>query len=66
MAVPVPRVGAILLLARDSQDPFTEQSLSVVASLAEEAVPLLERAVELRTLARMLAKHLDVERAPGT
>jgi hypothetical protein len=61
MAVPVPQVRGILLLARDRQEPFTEGALGAVASLAQEAGPLLERSMELRSLARILSRHLDPE-----
>lgn len=65
MAVPVPQVKAILLLSRDRDEPFTEASLSALADLATEAGPLLEGATDLRTLARLLDKHRDVEANPG-
>ena len=39
MAVPVPLVHAILMLARDRKEPFTENSLGALAGLAEEAGP---------------------------
>lgn len=66
MAVPVPRVRAILLLSRDRDEPFTEASLGALVGLAKEAGPLLESAIDLRTLARVLSKHLDNEQSPGT
>ena len=61
MVVPVPDVHAILVLARDRAEPFTEQSLGALAKLAGESGPLLAQAIELRSLARALARHLDVE-----
>jgi hypothetical protein len=64
MAVPVPQVHAILLLARDRSEPFTEQSLGALVGLADEAGPLLQRALDLRKLARMLYRHVDIEQ-PG-
>ncbi len=64
MAVPVPQVRAILLLSRDRAEPFTEASLAALAGLAKEAGPLLEGAMDLRSLARLLAKHLDMEQSP--
>lgn len=66
MAVPVPQVRAILLLSRDRAEPFTEASLAALAGLAKEAGPLLEGAMDLRSLARLLAKHLDMEQSPGS
>ncbi len=65
MAVPVPLVGAVLILSRDGSDPFTEGSLQSLVDLANEARPLLEQAVDLRTLARLLAKHQDQDQTPG-
>jgi hypothetical protein len=59
LAVPVPEIHAVLLLARDRDEPFTEQALASVADLAAESVPLLQRAMELRELARALSRHLD-------
>lgn len=66
MAVPVPQVHAILLLARDRKDPFSEATLGALAELAEEAGPLLQQAMDLRSLARALVAHLDVEERPGS
>jgi CheY-like chemotaxis protein len=65
MAVPVPQVGAILLLARDRNETFTEQSLGALAGLADEAGDLLQSAIDLRTLARALARHVDSSEAPA-
>ncbi len=61
MAVPVADVRGVLLLSRDRAEPFTEASLGALAGLAEEAAPLLRQAVDIRTLARALARHLDLE-----
>ncbi len=61
MVVPVPDVHAILVLARDRAEPFTEQSLGALAHLADEAGPVLAQAIELRSLARALSRHLDPE-----
>jgi hypothetical protein len=59
LAVPVPDVHAVLLLARDRDEPFTERTLGALADLAAESAPLLLRAMDLRVLARALARHLD-------
>ena len=61
MAVPVSGVRGVLLLSRDRAEPFTEASLGALAGLAEEAAPLLRQAMDIRTLARALARHLDLE-----
>jgi hypothetical protein len=59
LAVPVPEIHAVLLLARDRDEPFTEQTLAELADLAAESAPLLQKAIDLRNLARGLARHLD-------
>jgi hypothetical protein len=59
LAVPVPGIHAVLLLARDRDEPFTEQTLAELADLAIESAPLLQKAIDLRILARGLARHLD-------
>jgi len=64
LAVPVPEVTAVLLLSRDEDPPFSESVLSSLAQLAREAGPLLQRAINLRTLSRAMARHLDPEDAP--
>ncbi|MCZ3387859.1 MAG: GAF domain-containing protein [Actinomycetia bacterium] len=64
MAVPVPIVRAVLILSRDGSEPFTERSLSSLVDLADEAGPLIEQAVDLRTLARLLAEHLNQDQTP--
>jgi hypothetical protein len=66
VAVPVTKVSAILLLARDSDEPFTEATLGSLAALAEEAAPLIETAMNLRALARKLARHVDSDATPET
>jgi GAF domain-containing protein len=64
LAVPVVAVGAILLLSRDQDPPFTEDVLGQLAVLANEAGPLLKRAIDVRTLARALARHTDPVEIP--
>ena len=61
MALPIPGVQGILLLARDHGEPFTETSLGVLAHLGAESAPLLGRAMAARALARLLSRHLDAE-----
>jgi hypothetical protein len=61
MAAPVSGVHGVLLLSRDGAEPFSEASLGALAGLAEEAGPLLRQAMDVRTLARALARHLDLE-----
>jgi len=64
LAVPVPLVRAVLLLSRDENPPFTADALGELAYLADEAGPLLKRAIDTRTLARALAKHTDSPEVP--
>ncbi len=64
LAVPVPTVGGILLLSRDDSSAFDETVLGELAKLAVEAEPLLQRAIDARTLARMLGRHTDPEEIP--
>ncbi len=66
MAVPVTQVHAVLVLSRDRKEPFSEASLAALAGLAEEAGPLLQRAIDVRSLARLLARHIDIQDFPRT
>jgi GAF domain-containing protein len=59
MATPVPQVGGILLLAREDDPPFDDDDLEAVASVADEAAPLLASALETRALARALWEFRD-------
>ncbi|MFZ0324567.1 MAG: GAF domain-containing protein, partial [Actinomycetes bacterium] len=61
LAVPVPMVGAILVLARDDDPSFDETDLAQLAALAREAGPLLQEAINLRALARVLEPMQDNE-----
>ena len=61
MAVPVPTVRGVVVLARHASDPFTERELDATARTAAEAGPLLAAAVANRALARVLAPLTDVE-----
>jgi CheY-like chemotaxis protein len=55
LAVPVPDVRAIVVLARGQEGgPFTDRDLSAVIAPVREAAALLSQAVETRRLARML------------
>ena len=64
LAVPVPIVHGILLLSRDQAPAFDEEVLGELAKLAIEAGPLLQRAIDARTLARVLNRHTDPEEVP--
>lgn len=59
LAVPVPQVEALLLLARRDWPPFDEDDLTVLARLGDEAGPLLATAMETRALARALWEFRD-------
>ena len=55
LAVPVPDVRAIVVLARGSEGgPFTDRDLSAVIAPVREAAALLAQAVQTRRLARVL------------
>jgi hypothetical protein len=56
LAVPVPDVRAIAVLARGQEGgPFTDRDLSAVIAPVREASPLLAQAIETRRLARLLS-----------
>ncbi len=59
LAAPVPNVEALLILARREDPPFDEENLRVLATLGEEAAPLLGSAIDTRTLARCLREFRD-------
>ena len=59
LAVPVPTVDGLLLVARDDDPPFTEADLLMLAHVGEEAAPLLATALETRALARALLEFSD-------
>lgn len=59
LAVPVPQVDGVLLLARQDDPPFDTDDLEALATLADEAAPLLTCAVETRALARVLTEFRD-------
>lgn len=64
LAVPVAAADAILLMSRDHDPAFDELVLADLAHLADEAGALLQRAVDVRSLARSLARHLDPTELP--
>lgn len=59
MAVPLTGAGGILLLARESGPPFHRKDLERVARVGRKAADTLAEAVDLRTLARALARYAD-------
>ena len=59
LAVPVPTVEGLLLVARDEDTAFTEADLLMLARVGQEAAPLLSAALETRTLARALSEFCD-------
>jgi hypothetical protein len=65
LAVPVPTVEGLLLVARDEDPPFTEVDLLMLARVGQEAAPLLSAAVATRELARALAEFRDADE-PGS
>ncbi|MGH8969500.1 MAG: GAF domain-containing protein [Actinomycetes bacterium] len=64
LAAPVPLVEGLLLLARRQDPPFDETDLAVLATLGEEAGPLLKSAVDTRRLARALWVFRDEDDPP--
>jgi hypothetical protein len=65
LAVPVPDVRAIVVLARGQEGgPFTDRDLSAVIAPVREAAALLSQAVETRRLARMLGPLREAEGDP--
>jgi hypothetical protein len=60
LAVPVPTVEGLLLVARDEDPAFTEDDVLNLALVGQEAAPLLAAALDTRALARALAEFSDV------
>jgi hypothetical protein len=60
LAVPVPTVEGLLLVARDEDPAFTEDDVLNIALVGQEAAPLLAAALDTRALARALAEFSDV------
>jgi hypothetical protein len=60
LAVPVPTVEGLLLVARDEDPAFTEDDVLNLARVGQEAAPLLSAALDTRALARALAELSDV------
>jgi hypothetical protein len=63
LAVPVPTVAGLLLVARDDDPHFTQDDLLMLDRVGQEAAPLLSAALETRALARALAEFRDDDRA---
>lgn len=59
LAVPVPTVEGLLLVARDDDPGFTQDDLLMLARVGQEAAPLLSAALETRALARALSEFRD-------
>jgi hypothetical protein len=59
LAVPVPTVEGLLLVARDDDPAFTEDDLLLLARVGQEAAPLLSAALDTRALARALSEFTD-------
>jgi hypothetical protein len=65
LAAPVRAARALVILARQADPGFTEDDLTVLAAMADEAAMLLSAAMEARALARSLEHLRDAEtRAP--
>jgi hypothetical protein len=60
LAVPVPTVEGLLLVARDEDPAFTEDDVLTLARVGQEAAPLLSAALDTRALARALWEFSDV------
>ena len=60
LAVPVPTVDGLLLVARDEDPAFTEDDVLNLARVGQEAAPLLSAALDTRALARALWEFSDV------
>ena len=60
LAVPVPTVEGLLLVARDEDPAFTEDDVLNLARVGQEAAPLLAAALDTRALARALWEFSDV------
>jgi hypothetical protein len=59
LAVPVPTVEGLLLVARDDDPAFTEDDLVLLALVGQEAAPLLSAALDTRALARAMFEFRD-------
>ena len=59
LATPVPAVDGVLLVARSADPAFGRADVETLADLAREAAPLVEDALQVRELARRLARHRD-------
>lgn len=59
LAVPVPAIDGLVLLARSEEPAFTENDVAALAALSREAGALLRAAVQARSLARALSHLVD-------
>ena len=67
MAVPVPDVHAAVILARGEQaGVFTDRELAAIVGPVREAGPLLQRAMDIRELARALSSYQELPKTPGS
>lgn len=57
LAIPVPHIGGILILARRNNPPFSEDNIEQSASLGRDAAAFLLEALEVRRLARALIRY---------
>jgi len=55
LACAIPGSDALVLLARDDDEPFSDADLDIVATTTDEANRLLSDAIDVRRLARVLA-----------
>ena len=60
LAVPVPIVEGLLLVARNDDPAFTEDDVVMLARVGQEAAPLLSAALDTRALARAMWEFSDV------
>jgi hypothetical protein len=66
MAVPIPDVHAAVVLARGEQaGVFTDRELAAIVGPVREAGPLLQRAMDIRDLARALSSFQEIPKGPG-
>lgn len=66
LAVPVPTIEGLLIVARDDDPPFTADDLQALAGVGQEAAPLLSAALDTRALARALSEFGDDDGPPLT
>ena len=64
LAVPVPSVEGLLLVARNDDPAFSEDDVLVLARVGQEAAPLVSAALDTRALARAMWEFSDVPALP--